>query len=48
VYSWQDVVVWLVVAGAVAYLWRTLGPTPRGKTTQVIRLSSIKRDQPPH
>ena len=42
-YSWQDVVVWLIVAGALVYLWRKLGPGPRPKKTQFIPLKNVKR-----
>ena len=42
-YSWQDVAVWLIVALALAYLWRQLGPGPRPKKTQFIPLKNVKR-----
>lgn len=42
-YGWQDGVVWLIVAAAVYYLWRKLGPGPRSSTTQVIPLKSVVR-----
>ncbi len=41
-YSWQDVAVWLIVAVALAYLWRQLGPGPPTKT-QFIPLKNVKR-----
>ncbi len=43
VYSWQDFAVWLIVAIALVYLWRKLGPGPRPKKTQFIPLEDLKR-----
>jgi hypothetical protein len=45
-YSWQDAAVWIVVAAALAYLWRKLGPAPRSAPAQLIRLQDVKRRSP--
>ena len=42
-HSWQDVAVWLIVAAALVYLWRKLGPGPRPSKTQFVPLEHVKR-----